>query len=105
MNKKKELKGSQRKYLRGLAHDLKPAAYVGQKGITNGLLDEINVALEASELIKVKFVDFKEKEVKKELIQEIAKQVNVEIAGVIGHVAICYRQNQDKKKQKIKLPR
>ena len=105
MNTTKELKGSQRKYLRGLAHNLKPSAYVGQKGMTEGLIEEVNVALEASELIKVKFVDFIEKEVKKELIQEIANSVNCEIAGIIGHVAIYYRQNKDKKKQAIKLPK
>ncbi|MCK5311380.1 MAG: YhbY family RNA-binding protein, partial [Desulfobacteraceae bacterium] len=96
---------SQRKYLRGLAHNLKPSAYIGQKGITEGLIEEINIALEASELIKVKFVDFKEKEVKKELIQDIANSVKGETAGIIGHVAIYYRQNKDKKKQKIKLPK
>ncbi|MCK5098082.1 MAG: YhbY family RNA-binding protein [Desulfobacteraceae bacterium] len=105
MNNKKELKGSQRKYLRGLAHGLKPSAYVGQKGLTEGLLDEINVALEASELIKVKFVDFKEKEVKKELVLEIATITNCEVAGLIGHVAIYYRQNKDTKKRQIKLPK
>jgi RNA-binding protein len=104
MNKTKGLKGSQKKYLRGLAHDLKPSAYVGQKGLTHGLIEEINIALEASELIKIKFVDFKEKQVKKELISEIAKSINGEIAGMIGHVAILYRKNKEKKKQKIRLP-
>ncbi len=105
MNNKNELKGSQKKYLRGLAHDLKPSAYVGQKGLTLGFLDEVDVALDASELIKVKFVDFKEKEVKKELAKEIANSVNCEMAGIIGHVAIYYRQNKDTKKRKIKLPK
>ena len=105
MNNKKELKGSQKKYLRGLAHDLKPSAYVGQKGLTQGFLDEVDIALEASELIKVKFVDFKEKEVKKELAKEIATAAHCEMAGLIGHVAIYYRQNKDKKKRKIRLPK
>ena len=105
MNNKQELKGSQKKYLRGLAHDLKPAAYVGQKGLTQGFLDEVDIALEASELIKVKFVDFKEKEVKKELAQEIANSANCEIAGIIGHIAIYYRQNKNTKKRKIRLPK
>ncbi|MCP3899378.1 MAG: YhbY family RNA-binding protein [Desulfobacteraceae bacterium] len=105
MNNKNELKGSQRKYLRGLAHDLKPSAYVGQKGLTQGFLDEVDVALGASELIKVKFVDFKEKEVKKELAQEIASSADCEIAGIIGHIVIFYRQNKDTKKRKIKLPK
>ncbi len=105
MNTKNELKGSQRKYLRGLAHDLKPSAYVGQKGLTQGFLDEVGIALEASELIKVKFIDFKEKEVKKELAQKIASSADCEIAGIIGHIVIYYRQNKDSKKRKIKLPK
>ena len=48
MNDLKELKGTQKKYLRGLAHNLNPAAFIGQKGITQTLLDEIDKALEAT---------------------------------------------------------
>lgn len=99
----KELKGSQKKYLRGLAHKLNPSAFVGQKGITDALIGEIDQALEASELIKVKFNDFKEKEQKNALINEIAKATQSHIAGMIGHVAILYRQNSDVEKQHIKL--
>ena len=100
----KELKGSQKKYLRGLAHNLNPSAFVGQKGITDTLIGEIDQALEASELIKVKFNDYKEKSLKNSLINEIAKATQSHIAGMIGHVAILYRQNIDAEKQHIKLP-
>jgi len=100
----KELKGSQKKYLRGLAHDLNPAAFVGHKGLTVTLTAEINQALEASELIKVKFNEFKEKDQKKELIEKIAKATQSYLAGMIGHVAIFYRQNKNIEKQVIKLP-
>ena len=100
----KELKGSQKKYLRGLAHNLNPSAFVGQKGITETLIGEIDQALEARELIKIKFNDFKEKEQKNTLIKEIAKATQSHIAGMIGHVAILYRQNVDVEKQHIKLP-
>lgn len=100
----KELKGSQRKYLRGLAHNLNPAAVVGQKGITPTLLEEIETALDASELIKVKFVEFKEKEVKKELSDQIAEKTCSHIAGMIGHVLILFRQHKDASKRKITLP-
>jgi len=100
----KELKGSQKKYLRGLAHDLNPAAFVGHKGLTETLTAEIDQALEASELIKVKFNEFKEKDQKKELIEKIAKATQSYLAGMIGHVAIFYRQNKNIEKQVIKLP-
>ncbi len=99
----KELKGSQRKYLRGLAHSLNPAAFVGHKGLTQTLLDEIDLALDASELIKIKFNDFKEKDQKAELSEEIAKKTKCHIAGMIGHVVVLYRQQEDIKKRQIKL--
>ncbi|WP_413836144.1 YhbY family RNA-binding protein [Desulfobacula sp.] len=104
MHDLKELKGSQKKYLRGIAHNLNPAAFIGQKGITPTLLEEIDTALEATELIKVKFNDYKEKDLKNSLTKEIAKATGSLIAGMVGHVVILYRQNIDVEKQKIKLP-
>ena len=100
----KELKGSQKKYLRGLAHNLNPSAFIGRKGITETLTTEIDQALEATELIKVKFSDYKEKDQKNSLISKIAQSTQSHIAGMIGHVAILYRQNKDVEKQHIRLP-
>jgi len=99
-----DLKGSQKKYLRGLAHNLNPSAFIGQKGITPALIEEIDKALDATELIKVKFNDFKEKDQKNSLILKIANATQSHVAGMIGHVAILYRQNIDVEKQMIKLP-
>ncbi|MCP3943073.1 MAG: YhbY family RNA-binding protein [Desulfobacteraceae bacterium] len=98
------LKGSQRKYLRGLAHKLNPSALVGQKGVTSSLTNEINTALDAAELIKIKFTDHKEKELKTALVEEIASVTQSHVAGMIGHVAILFRQHPDPEKRKIKLP-
>lgn len=100
----KDLKGSQKKYLRGLAHNLNPSAFIGQKGITQTLLGEVDQALEASELIKIKFNDFKEKDQKNELMSKIIQATHSQIAGMIGHVVILYRQNKAPEKQHIKLP-
>jgi len=100
----KELKGLQKKYLRGLAHSFNPAAFIGQKGLTDSLVAEINQALEASELIKVKFNEFKEKDQKKELVGKITHATQCHVVGMIGHVAIFYRQNNNPEKQIIKLP-
>lgn len=99
-----ELRGSQRKYLRGLAHDIKPSAFVGQKGLTDALTSEINDALDASELIKVKFVDYKEKTVKVALVQEIERLTSSHLAGLIGHVAIYYREHKNPEKRVIRMP-
>ena len=100
----KELKGSQRKYLRGLAHSLNPSALIGHKGVTPTLLDEIELALDALELIKIKFIDFKQKDQKNELLETIVSSTHAHLAGMVGHVAVLYRQNKDEKKRHIKLP-
>lgn len=99
-----DLKGSHRKYLRGLAHSLNPAAFVGHKGITQTLIAEIDQALDASELIKVKFNEFKEKDRKTAMIQEIAAATASCVAGMVGHVAVLYREHRDPDKRRIRLP-
>ena len=99
-----ELKGYQKKYLKGLAHGLKPVVYVGQKGILPAVLKAVDEALEAHELIKVKFVDFKEKERKEACIAEIVAASAARRVGLIGHMAIFYRPARDPQKRKIRLP-
>lgn len=96
-----ELSGSQRKHLRGLAHDFKPIVQVGKNGLTDSLFNAVNHALEIHELIKVKFVDFKED--RKELTLEIEKKTDSHLVGLIGNIGIYYKQNQDPKKRKIKI--
>lgn len=98
-----QLTGAQRKYLRGLAHNLKPSAFVGAKGVTSALTQEMDNALNASELIKIKFIDHKEKEVKTALIEEIASRLECHVAGTIGHVAVLYRCHPDPEKRKVTL--
>lgn len=98
-----QLTGAQRKYLRGLAHNLNPSAFVGTKGVTTALTQEMENALNASELIKIKFVDHKEKDVKSALLEEITARLNCHVAGTIGHVAVLYRCHPDPEKRKITL--
>jgi RNA-binding protein YhbY len=56
------LKGYQKQYLRGCAHDgIAPLVIIGRSGCTPALLKAIKASLETRELIKIKFNDFKEK--------------------------------------------
>jgi len=100
-----KLKGFQRKYLKGLAHGLKPVVFVGQKGITPEVAKAVDEALNTHELIKVKFVDFKEKSRKEEIAAAIEKETASERVGMIGHVAIYYRQQKDPEKRKVSPPK
>lgn len=99
-----QLTGAQRKYLRGLAHHLNPSAFVGQKGLTPSLMEEIETALDSAELIKIKFVDHKDKETKTALTDAIAEKTGASLAGAIGHVVILYRQHRNPEKRKVTLP-
>ena len=100
----KKLTGLQAKYLRSLAHALKPIVFVGQKGITDALIAPTEQALARHELIKLKFIDFKEKEQKKEIAEIIQIKTGCLMAGMIGHVAIFYKQHDDPEKRRVVLP-
>lgn len=98
------LDSSQRKYLRGLAHRLMPVVLIGQKGLTDGVAQSIDQALEAQELIKVKFIDLKEKDLKDAMTLKILQQVDCVHVGAIGHTVILYRQQKQPEKRRIALP-
>jgi RNA-binding protein len=102
--KQHQLSGQEKKYLRGLAHRLKPVVYIGQKGITGMLVRALDEALESHELIKVKFIEFKEKQAKPALCQILEKQLDCQLAGLIGHTALFYRPHPEAEKRKIVLP-
>ena len=100
-----DLKGYQKKYLRSLAHGLKPSVLVGQKGITPTLIKAIAEELERHELIKIKFIDFKEKFQKQELSARIEDASNSCLVGAVGHTAIFYKQHREPEKRKIIIPK
>jgi RNA-binding protein len=97
------LKGSQKKYLKALAHSLKPVVFIGQKGLTPTLAKAMDEALDTHELIKVRFIDFKEKEQKNALTKEIEKNHGCLKVSMVGHIATFYRMHKDPKKRKIVL--
>jgi len=105
MMKEKELQGFQRKYLRGLAHGIKPVVFVGQKGVTDAVILSMEEALNAHELIKVKFIDFKEKDAKLTLSEELQGRTDSFLAGTIGHISIFYRPHKDPKKRLVVVPK
>jgi RNA-binding protein len=98
------LTGSQRKYLRGLAHSRKPIVLIGQHGLTVTVLRFINDALDRHELIKIKFNEHKEKDQKQAICARIAEGTAGEMVGMVGHTAIFFRCQPDPEKRVIQLP-
>jgi RNA-binding protein len=96
------LTASQKRYLRGLAHDLKPVIMTGNKGVTPALLKELSGALEHHELIKVK-IGSDDRDVRKAQIAELAAGANAQLVQSIGRVACFYRRNDEQ--PKLALPK
>ena len=95
------LKGSQRTHLRGLAHGYRPAVQIGKGGLTENVLSAIDAALTANELIKVQI--FTERDERREIASTIEEKLSCECVGMIGRMAIFYRQQPDPELRQIEL--
>ena len=97
-----ELKGSQRKYLRGVAHSYRPMVQIGKEGLTENVFGAIDAALEAHELIKVKIASNRDE--REQFVSIIESRLNCACVGTVGQMAIFYREQPDPEKRKIALP-
>ena len=97
-----KLNDKQRKFLRGLAHDLGIVVQTGAAGLTDAVLAEIDGALTAHELIKVRFVAA-ERSDRDAMIEHTCEKLGALLVQRVGHVATLFRRNP--KKPKIELPK
>ncbi len=95
------LDNRQKRYLKALVHAKKPIVIVGDGGLTPAVLNEINLALDYHELIKVR-VNAEDRESRAQLIEQICQTLNTELVQRVGHVAALFRQNTET--QRIQLP-
>ncbi|MBT1452029.1 ribosome assembly RNA-binding protein YhbY [Glaciecola sp. XM2] len=91
----------QNQYLKGLAHPLKPVVQLGQNGLTEGVVAEIENALAHHELIKVK-VPSDDRQEKTLIMDAIVGETSAHKVQTIGHVLVLYKPSEE---QKITLPR
>lgn len=96
------LQSFERKFLRSQAHHLEPVVMIGKQGLTEAVVAKTVEALAAHELIKVRFIEFKEE--KKTLAPQLAEAAGAELAGIVGHVAILYKAPEPGKERKLHLP-
>ena len=90
----------QKQFLKGLAHHLSPVVMLGGNGLTEGVLAEIENALDHHELIKVKIAGA-DREMKQLIIDAIVRETKA-VEQTIGHILVLYRQSEEKK---ISLPK
>jgi RNA-binding protein len=82
--------------LKAQAHHLKPVILLGNKGLTEAVVAETNIALVSHELIKVK-INGAEKEDRLIIANDLCQQLNADLVQLIGNTAIIYRKNIDNK--------
>ena len=85
------LSSAQRREYRAIAHNLKPIIIIGDKGRSEGLMQELDRALDDHELIKVK-VASNDREARAEVIDELCCQSGAELVQTIGKIAIVMRR-------------
>ena len=95
------LTGKQARHLRALAHEMKPVVQVGKNGLTDGLCLELDSALLAHELLKVRFGGETPASAE-EFETFVNTRLGATVAQVIGKIVLIYRAHPDK--PRIKLP-
>jgi len=91
---------NQKRQLRKLGHTLKPVVMIGANGLTEGVVNEIDLSLEHHELIKVK-VGAGDRDVRDEMITGFCDSTRAELVQRIGNIALIFRRNT--KQPKIHL--
>jgi len=83
-----------KKKLRAEAHSLKPVVMIGQSGLTDAVLAELELALNTHELLKVKIRA--ERGDRKLITEKICANSGAELIQSIGQIAVIYRLNPNK---------
>lgn len=94
----------QRAYLRKLSHTLEPIFQIGKDGISDALIDGIDMALAKREILKVHILESALLDTR-ETCDAVAKRLDAEPVQAIGNKFIIYRKAEDEKYRQIELPK
>jgi RNA-binding protein len=88
------LNPSERKALKARAHKLEPVVIIGNKGLTAEVVKEVEVALKAHELIKVRAPGI-ERADREEAMRALCERTQAEAVQTIGKVFVLYRKRDE----------
>jgi len=89
------LSKKQIKFLRAKCHALSPVVMLGQKGLTDEVLNELDIALTHHELVKIKLaVD--DRVQRQQMATDICNKTGAEAVQSIGKTLSVYRINSEK---------
>ena len=85
---------TERKALKAKAHKLDPVVHIGAKGLTEEVIAEVDRALRAHELIKVRAASL-DRDARDEALVQIAERTGADAVQHIGKVFVLFRKNND----------
>lgn len=85
-----ELTSAQRKLLRAEAHRLKPVVMIGQSGLTEAVLNEVERSLKAHELIKIRVLN-ENREEREGWLAEICDRLDCAPVQHLGKLLLVYK--------------
>ena len=91
------LPNSEIRRLKAAAQHLEPILKIGKAGLSDGFVQSVNDALSQHELVKIKFVEFKEQ--KKELAPQLADRTASHLVMRVGNVMVLHRPPAELKQQ------
>jgi len=94
---------AQKKQFKTEAHLLKPVLIIGQAGLTESVLKELEITLDTHELIKIKIRA--EKEDRNKIRDQIIEESKAELVQSIGQIIVIYRKKPEPKVEKNTGPR
>lgn len=87
-------------FLRKSCHHIKPIVSIGNAGLTENVMSEVELALNYHELVKIKIAGNGDE--RNTIAETIVNQTGAVLVQSIGHTASFYREAD---KPKIKLPK
>jgi RNA-binding protein len=90
-NRAVALSEKQKKHLRRLAHPMSPIVILGNAGLTAGVINELDRALNDHELVKVA-ARVGDRVSRDTALGDLAVRTSSEIVQRIGHVGVFYRR-------------
>lgn len=91
-NTRKTLDSTEVRRLKGIGHELKPVVTIGNKGLTESVLEELERALNDHELIKIKTPPGT-KEERDAFSDDLAAKTGAQLIHSIGRMALLLRRN------------
>jgi RNA-binding protein len=85
----------QKKYLRSLLHTRGIIIWIGQNGLTENVMTEIETALDHHELVKIR-VRTGDSSQRDLILEQICEKTGAEPVQKIGMIVSVYRPNPDK---------